>query len=65
MGQFCIDLHLAFALAGDRQRGLFFRGAGRLPFGVEIRPARELVEYLLGLPAGTLRTEPPPPFAAM
>lgn len=54
MGQFCIDLHLGFALEGDRQRGLFFRGAGALPFGSEIRPARELVEYLLGAPAGTV-----------
>jgi nitronate monooxygenase len=52
MGQFCIDLHLAYALAGDRDRGLFFRGAGPLPFGAEIRPARELIEYLLGFGGG-------------
>jgi nitronate monooxygenase len=46
-GQFCIDLQLAAALKGDLERGLFFRGAGRLPFGESIRPVRELVEYLL------------------
>ena len=50
MGQFCIDQRLAFALAGDVDRGLFFRGAGRLPFGAAIRPVRELMEFLLGAP---------------
>ena len=50
MGQFCIDQRLAFALAGDVNRGLFFRGAGRLPFGEAIRPVRELVELILGAP---------------
>lgn len=50
-GQFCIDTQLAFALNGDIRRGLFFRGSERLPFGSAIRPARELIEYLLtGLP---------------
>jgi len=48
MGQFCIDQRLAFALAGDVQRGLFFRGADPLPFGAEIRPVRDLVSFLLG-----------------
>lgn len=48
MGQFCIDQHLGFALAGDEQRGLFFRGAGRLPFGDRIRPVAELMQHLLG-----------------
>lgn len=47
-GQFCIDLHLAAALEGNLERGLFFRGAGPLPFGNAIRPVRELVDYLLG-----------------
>jgi nitronate monooxygenase len=47
-GQFCIDHHLAAALAGDTERGLFFRGAGSLPFGASIRPVKELIEYLLG-----------------
>lgn len=47
-GQFCIDNHLAAALKGDLKKGLFFRGAGRLPFGAEIRPVRELIEHLLG-----------------
>ena len=51
MGQFCIDQRLAFAVKGDVQRGLFFRGAGPLPFGREIRPVRELVEFLLGAPS--------------
>jgi nitronate monooxygenase len=46
-GQFCIDHHLAAALAGDIERGLFFRGAGSLPFGEQIRPVRELIDYLL------------------
>lgn len=46
-GQFCIDTQLAFALAGDIKRGLFFRGSEKLPFGNAIRPVRELVEYLL------------------
>ncbi len=47
IGQFCIDLQLAAALAGDVERGLFFRGAGRLPFGNAIRPVRELIDYML------------------
>ena len=47
MGQFCIDHHLAAALRGDVEHGLFFRGGGTLPFGAAIRPVRELVEYLL------------------
>lgn len=46
-GQFCIDTQLAFALAGDIKRGLFFRGSEKLPFGNAIRPVRELIEYLL------------------
>jgi nitronate monooxygenase len=50
-GQFCIDNQLARALAGDVEHGLFFRGAGPLPFGREIRPVRELVAHLLGTPA--------------
>lgn len=46
-GQFCIDTRLAFALQGDVKRGLFFRGAEPLPFGSEIRPVRELIEFLM------------------
>jgi len=46
-GQFCIDHHLAAALAGDVKHGLFFRGAAPLPFGKEIRPVRDVIEYLL------------------
>jgi nitronate monooxygenase len=46
-GQFCIDNQLAAALRGDVKKGLFFRGAGTLPFGDQIRSVRELVERLL------------------
>jgi nitronate monooxygenase len=46
-GQFCIDTQLGFALKGDIERGLFFRGSEPLPFGNEIRPVRELIDYLL------------------
>jgi nitronate monooxygenase len=47
-GQFCIDLQLAAALRGDVERGLFFRGAGALPFGAQIRPVSDLLAVLLG-----------------
>jgi len=46
-GQFCIDKQLAAAQKGDVAQGLFFRGKGRLPFGSEIRPVRDLLELLL------------------
>ncbi len=54
MGQFCIDQQLGHALEGDAQRGLFFRGAGVLPFGDQIRSVQELLQWLLGgiLPTG-------------
>lgn len=52
-GQFCIDNQLVAALKGDLKKGLFFRGAGGLPFGNAIRPVRELIERLL-----TPATEP-------
>lgn len=45
-GQFCIDTQLAFALAGDVKRGLFFRSSEPLPFGSAIRPVKELLDYL-------------------
>ena len=48
IGQFCIDHHLAAALRGDVEHGLFFRGSEAVPFGGEIRPVRELAEHLLG-----------------
>jgi len=51
MGQFCIDHHLAAALRGDVEHGLFFRGSEPVPFGREIRPVRELAAHLLGAPA--------------
>lgn len=50
IGQFCIDTQLAAALRGDVKKGLFFRGAAALPFGSQIRPVRELIDYLLGGP---------------
>ena len=46
-GQFCIDNQLAAALRGDVKKGLFFRGAGALPFGDQIRSVRDLMERLL------------------
>ncbi|HSD42774.1 MAG TPA: nitronate monooxygenase family protein [Burkholderiales bacterium] len=50
-GQFCIDNQLGRALAGDVEHGLFFRGAGPLPLGREIRPVRDLMAFLLGASA--------------
>lgn len=47
-GKFCIDKMLGHALTGNTAQGLFFRGAGRLPFGREIRPVRDLMQWLLG-----------------
>jgi nitronate monooxygenase len=47
IGQFCIDQQLGHALDGDVQRGLFFRGAGRLPFGVQIKSVKDLMHHLL------------------
>jgi len=47
IGQFCIDMQLAAALRGNVPKGLFFRGAAALPFGSEIRPVRDLIDYLL------------------
>jgi nitronate monooxygenase len=46
-GQFCIDAQLVAALKGDLNKGLFFRGSESLPFGSQIRPVRELIDYLL------------------
>ncbi len=46
-GQFCIDSQLVAALKGDVNKGLFFRGSESLPFGSEIRPVQELIDYLL------------------
>jgi len=47
MGQFCIDHHLAAALRGDVEHGLFFRGSESVPFGAEIRPVADLFDLLL------------------
>jgi nitronate monooxygenase len=46
-GQFCIDNQLAYAMAGDVQKGLFFRGSENLPFGSAIRPVHDLIRYLM------------------
>jgi nitronate monooxygenase len=56
-GQFCIDKMLGHALAGQTGLGLFFRGAGRLPFGNQIRSVHELMQWLMGgiRPAGVLQ----------
>lgn len=51
MGHFCIDKQLGHAFEGDVRKGLFFRGAGKLPFGAEIRPVKDLLQWLLGAPA--------------
>ncbi|MDP1863072.1 MAG: nitronate monooxygenase family protein [Thiobacillus sp.] len=46
-GQFCIDSQLVAALKGEVNKGLFFRGSESLPFGSEIRPVQDLIEYLM------------------
>jgi nitronate monooxygenase len=46
-GQFCIDNQLAAALQGDLERGLFFRGSERLPFGSMIAPVKDLIRYII------------------
>jgi len=48
MGQFCIDQQLGHAFDGDVAKGLYFRGAGRLPFGNQIRSVHDLMLWLLG-----------------
>ncbi|MDZ7910034.1 MAG: nitronate monooxygenase family protein [Gemmobacter sp.] len=62
MGQFCIDQQLAHAMEGDQQRGLFFRGAGSLPFGKDIRSVHDLMSWMVAgvLPVGV---EPVPSHA--
>jgi nitronate monooxygenase len=55
VGQFCIDLKLVAALKGDVQKGLFFRGAGSLPFGQAMHSVKDLIDYLLH---GQLCTHP-------
>jgi nitronate monooxygenase len=58
-GQFCIDKYLGHAMAGQVNQGLFFRGAGRAPFGDQIRSVQELMQWLLGgiLPPGVQENE--------
>ena len=47
VGQFCIDKQLAEAQKGEVNKGLFFRGAGVLPFGNQIRPVEDLLNWLV------------------
>ena len=47
-GKFCIDKMLGHAFSGQTEQGLFFRGAGKLPFGSEIRSVQDLLQWLLG-----------------
>lgn len=56
MGQFCIDQQRGHALRGDTRRGLFFRGAGALPFGNQIRSVLALLQWLLGEIRGPVPT---------
>ncbi|MFN3543986.1 MAG: NAD(P)H-dependent flavin oxidoreductase [Thiobacillus sp.] len=46
-GQFCIDQQLVAALKGDVAKGLFFRGSESLPYGSEIRPVQDVIDYFL------------------
>ncbi len=48
MGQFCIDKQLGHAIEGEVGKGLFFRGAGKLPFGNQIRSVEDLMGWMLG-----------------
>jgi nitronate monooxygenase len=48
VGQFCIDQQLGHAYSGEVDKGLFFRGAGTLPFGSEIRSVQALMAHLVG-----------------
>lgn len=53
-GHFCIDLHLAAALKGELNKGIFFRGKEALPAvmrGTAMRSVRELMAYLLASPS--------------
>jgi nitronate monooxygenase len=38
---------MGHAMDGDMHKGLFFRGAGQLPFGQAIRPVRDLLKWML------------------
>ncbi|MDP2262129.1 MAG: nitronate monooxygenase family protein [Hydrogenophaga sp.] len=61
IGQFCIDQQLGHAMEGDTQKGLFFRGAGTLPFGSEIRPVQDLLKWMVaGVRPPALVQEPAP-----
>jgi nitronate monooxygenase len=48
MGQFCIDKQLGHAIEGEVDKGLFFRGTGKLPFGNQIRSVEDLMGWMLG-----------------
>jgi nitronate monooxygenase len=55
-GQFCIDTQLQYAVQGNLEKGLFFRGSEPLPFGNQMRSVRETLQYLL---AGTMPADMP------
>ena len=63
-GQFCIDKQLAAALRGDVAKGLFFRGAGALPFGSAIGTVAQLLQRLMS-PGMALGTPPEVTIAAV
>jgi nitronate monooxygenase len=46
-GQFCIDTQLEAAVAGNVEKGLFFRGSEPLPFGDQMRSVHDLLVFLL------------------
>ncbi len=49
LGASAVQIGTPFAVTeeGDVKKGLFFRGSEGLPFGNLIRPAAELIDYLL------------------
>lgn len=58
IGQFCIDQQLGHAMDGNVHKGLFFRGAGALPFGDQIRSVAELMQWLIGAQVPTYMPAP-------
>ncbi len=46
-GQFCIDTQLEYAVQGNVEKGLFFRGSEPLPFGNQMRSVHDTLVYLL------------------
>lgn len=46
-GQFCILKQLEFAVQGNYEKGLFFRGSEPMIFSDKIHPVHDVMEYLL------------------